>query len=63
MRNRCEVAELLRAAGPVRMPLRECCVAALVGARPASVCEAAHPPGDPPRAEARDAGGVAETWP
>ncbi|MEU8658566.1 hypothetical protein [Actinoplanes philippinensis] len=28
----CGVAALLRAGGPVRVPLRECCVAALVGA-------------------------------
>ncbi|WP_378079319.1 hypothetical protein [Actinoplanes sichuanensis] len=28
----CGVAALLRPGGPVRVPLRECCVAALVGA-------------------------------
>ena len=27
----CGAAELLRAGGPVRVPLRECCVAALIG--------------------------------
>lgn len=29
----CGAAELLRRGGPVRVPLRECCVAALIGAK------------------------------
>lgn len=32
MTGGCGVAALLRPGGPVRVPLRECCVAALVGA-------------------------------
>jgi hypothetical protein len=32
MTSACGVAALLRPGGPVRVPLRECCVAALVGA-------------------------------
>ncbi|MEU4622459.1 hypothetical protein AB0G04_21135 [Actinoplanes sp. NPDC023801] len=32
MTSVCGVAALLRPGGPVRVPLRECCVAALVGA-------------------------------
>jgi hypothetical protein len=32
MTANCGVAALLRPGGPVRVPLRECCVAALVGA-------------------------------
>ncbi|WP_203834030.1 hypothetical protein [Actinoplanes campanulatus] len=38
----CGVAELLRPGGPVRVPLRECCAAALVGAGgETSACAAA----------------------
>ncbi|WP_433793077.1 hypothetical protein [Actinoplanes sp. CA-252034] len=41
----CGVAALLRASGPVRVPLRECCVAALVGADGAvTSCAAAASP-------------------
>ncbi|WP_328464476.1 hypothetical protein OHA21_40890 [Actinoplanes sp. NBC_00393] len=29
----CGAAELLRPGGPVRVPLRECCAAALIGVR------------------------------
>ncbi|MEU4155627.1 hypothetical protein [Actinoplanes sp. NPDC026670] len=32
MTTTCGVAALLRPGGPVQVPLRECCVAALVGA-------------------------------
>ncbi|MDI6100594.1 hypothetical protein QLQ12_18455 [Actinoplanes sp. NEAU-A12] len=40
----CGVAALLRAGGPVRVPLRECCVAALVGVDGAvKACEALLP--------------------
>ncbi|WP_430781056.1 hypothetical protein [Actinoplanes sp. G11-F43] len=42
----CGVAALLRPGGPVRVPLRECCVAALVGAdgvTTTSTCLAAPP--------------------
>lgn len=47
MTPRCGVAALLRPGGPVRVPLRECCVAALVGADGVTtVCEAA-PVGEP----------------
>ena len=31
MRPECGAAELLRQGGPVRVPLRECCAAALIG--------------------------------
>jgi hypothetical protein len=40
MTSECGVAELLRAGGPVRAPLRACCAAALVG-RKAQPCGAA----------------------
>ncbi|MEV4345943.1 hypothetical protein AB0J83_15865 [Actinoplanes sp. NPDC049596] len=42
MTETCELAEFLRATGPVRMPTRSCCVAALVGrgAQEAGLCEA-----------------------
>jgi hypothetical protein len=44
----CGVAALLRPGGPVRVPLRECCVAALVGADGVvTTCAAA--PEKPPR--------------
>lgn len=55
----CAVVALLRPGGPVRVPLRECCVAALVGAdgvvarcpaagQPASVPPIGRPvPGEP----------------
>ncbi|MBB4748196.1 hypothetical protein [Actinoplanes lobatus] len=49
----CGVAELLRPGGPVRVPLRECCAAALVGAGgETSACAAARPavPAGSPRA-------------
>ncbi|MEV6305133.1 hypothetical protein AB0M02_37370 [Actinoplanes sp. NPDC051861] len=31
MKRECGAAELLRQGGPVRVPLRECCAAALIG--------------------------------
>ncbi|GIF15111.1 hypothetical protein [Actinoplanes teichomyceticus] len=41
MGTSCGVAALLRPGGPVRAPLRECCAAALVGARTeAGACRA-----------------------
>ena len=41
----CSMAALLRPGGPVRVPWRECCAAALVGATAATVtCAAAPPP-------------------
>ncbi|MBO3740802.1 hypothetical protein [Actinoplanes flavus] len=52
----CGVAELLRPGGPVRVPLRECCAAALVGAGgESSACAAARPAGSK-RDAARAAG-------
>jgi hypothetical protein len=44
----CGVAALLRPGGPVRVPLRECCVAALVGAD-GVVTTCAAMPEKPPR--------------
>ena len=40
MNEVCGVAELLRGSGPVRVPLRECCAAALLGAAAPSRCAA-----------------------
>jgi hypothetical protein len=47
----CGVAALLRPGGPVRVPLRECCVAALVGADGVVTACAAAPPKPPRRDE------------
>ncbi|MCW2141858.1 hypothetical protein BXY51_006444 [Actinoplanes cyaneus] len=45
MESACGAAAVLRPGGPVRVPLRECCVAALVGARSSSSgCEALDDP-------------------
>ncbi|WP_436524620.1 hypothetical protein [Actinoplanes sp. HUAS TT8] len=42
MEPTCGAVAVLRPGGPVRMPLRECCVAVLLGARSSlSVCHAA----------------------
>ncbi len=41
MESACGAAAVLRPGGPVRVPLRECCVAALLGVRSSrSVCQA-----------------------
>ncbi|HWS36662.1 MAG TPA: hypothetical protein VN408_28485 [Actinoplanes sp.] len=54
----CGVAALLRPGGPVRVPLRDCCVAALLGAdgvTTASTCLAVETvPGDAPFTELAD---------
>ncbi|MEV6349814.1 hypothetical protein [Actinoplanes sp. NPDC051851] len=40
----CAMAALLRPGGPVRVPFRECCVAALIGAPPGDAwCSALGP--------------------
>jgi hypothetical protein len=49
MSAECGVAELLRAGGPVRVPLRACCAAALVG-RKSAVERCAAAIGDAPAA-------------
>lgn len=36
----CGVADLLRSGGPVRVPLRECCAAALFGVQAPARCAA-----------------------
>jgi hypothetical protein len=51
MTEACGVAALLRPGGPVRVPLRECCVAALIGADGVVTRCAARPePGPEPAA-------------
>lgn len=48
----CGLAALLRPGGPVRVPLRECCAAALVGADGVTAsCEALQPVSPPSGAD------------